>query len=156
MTRTTCSAPRAIKRYGWIPDLPDQRDFIYAAPLAVLRALSPKKDLTGECPPVYDQGELGSCTANAIGGAHEVEQRKQCSAGTRSWRLVLRSPPRAKQDRLPSFAQGYGGQTTTPTSVSLCATLRSLRRSPSLRSTSATPGAASGARRAIASCLTPT
>ena len=69
--------PRKIKRYGWIPDLPDQRDFMYAAPLAALRALPPKKDLSGECPPVYDQGELGSCTANAIGGAHEFEQMKQ-------------------------------------------------------------------------------
>jgi len=68
---------RKIKCYGWIPDLPDHRDFIYAAPLAVLRALPTKKDLTGDCPPVYDQGELGSCTANAIGGAHEFEQRKQ-------------------------------------------------------------------------------
>ena len=68
---------RKIKRYGWIPDLPDQRDFMYAAPLAAPRALPPKKDLSGDCPPVYDQGELGSCTANAIGGAHEFEQRKQ-------------------------------------------------------------------------------
>jgi hypothetical protein len=69
--------PRKIKRYGWIPDLPDHRDFMYAAPLAVLRALPPKKDLTGQCPPVYDQGELGSCTANAIGAAHQFEQMKQ-------------------------------------------------------------------------------
>lgn len=68
---------RKIKRYGWIPDLPDHRDFMYAAPLAVLRALPPKKDLTGQCPPVYDQGELGSCTANAIGAAHQFEQMKQ-------------------------------------------------------------------------------
>ena len=51
---------RKTKRYGWIPDLPDHRDFMYAAPLAVLRALPAKKDLTGQCPPVYDQGELGS------------------------------------------------------------------------------------------------
>lgn len=60
----TVAMLRKIKRYGWIPDLPDQRDFMYAAPLAALRALPPKKDLTGACPPVYDQGELGSCTAN--------------------------------------------------------------------------------------------
>ena len=70
---------RKIKRYGWIPDLPDHRDFMYAAPLAVLRALPAAKDLTGECPPVYDQGELGSCTANAIGAAHQFEQMKQVS-----------------------------------------------------------------------------
>jgi hypothetical protein len=68
---------RKIKRYGWIPDLPDQRDFMYAAPLTVLRALPPKKDLTSECLPVYDQGELGSCTANAIGAAHQFEQLMQ-------------------------------------------------------------------------------
>jgi C1A family cysteine protease len=71
---------RKIKGYGWVPDLPDKRDFIYAAPPAVLRALPPKKDLTGACPPVYDQGELGSCSANAIGGAHQFEQMKQKKA----------------------------------------------------------------------------
>lgn len=47
------------------------------APLAVLQALPAKKDLTAQCPPVYDQGDLGSCTANAIGAAHHFEQIKQ-------------------------------------------------------------------------------
>ena len=65
------------RRYGWIPDIPDNRDFRYAAPLAVLRALPPKVDLRGQCPAVYDQGELGSCTANAIGAAHQFNQIKQ-------------------------------------------------------------------------------
>lgn len=69
--------PRKIQGYGWIPDLPDHRDFLYAAPLSVLRALPPKTDLTGRCPPVYDQGDLGSCTANAIGAAHQFEQMRQ-------------------------------------------------------------------------------
>ena len=32
---------------------------------------------TSKCPPVYDQGQLGSCTANSIGGAIEFEQMKQ-------------------------------------------------------------------------------
>src|SRR5208283_4151226 len=30
-----------------------------------------------QCPTVYDQGELGSCTANAIGAAMEFERLKQ-------------------------------------------------------------------------------
>ncbi len=65
---------RKIKRYGWLPDLPDQRDYLYVAP-PVKR---PKKvDLRPNCPPVYDQGQLGSCTANAIGAAHQFEQMKQ-------------------------------------------------------------------------------
>ena len=66
-----------IKRYGWIPDLPDHRDFTYAAPMEIAAALPSKVDLRPQCPPVYDQGQLGSCTANSIAGAHEFEQMKQ-------------------------------------------------------------------------------
>jgi len=65
---------RKIKKYGWIPDLPDQRDFLFSAP----RLKLPKKvDLRAGCPAVYNQGELGSCTANAIGAAHQFGQIKQ-------------------------------------------------------------------------------
>jgi C1A family cysteine protease len=63
--------------FGWIRDLPDQRDFLYAAAPETLQQLPPRVDLTGQCPPVYDQGQLGSCTANAIGAAHEFAQMKQ-------------------------------------------------------------------------------
>ncbi len=65
-----------IKRYGWTPDLPDQRDLSYAAPRAILRSLPAKINLTRYCPPVYDQDNLGSCTANAIAGAIEFEVLK--------------------------------------------------------------------------------
>jgi C1A family cysteine protease len=69
--------PREIRRYGWIPDVPDQRDHLYAAPPQYLTELPAKADLTQTCPPVYDQGNLGSCTANAIGGAIEFDRIKQ-------------------------------------------------------------------------------
>lgn len=69
--------PRRIQRYGWIPDLPDPRDVLYAAPPSVLTALPASTDLRSGCPVVYDQGELGSCTANAIAGAIQFEQKKQ-------------------------------------------------------------------------------
>ena len=69
--------PRRANRYGWIPDLPDFRDYRYAAPSPAAAPLPPKVDLRTFCPPVYDQGELGSCTANAIGGAIEFDQMKQ-------------------------------------------------------------------------------
>jgi C1A family cysteine protease len=69
--------PRKIARYGWIPDLPDERDHLYAAPPAILSALPPYADLRANCPAVYDQGQLGSCTANAIGGAIEFDRIKQ-------------------------------------------------------------------------------
>src|SRR5437773_1519812 len=74
---STSTRIRKIKRYGWIPDIPDQRDYLYAAPPAFLRALPPRIDLRAKCPPVYDQGQLGSCTANAIGGAIEFDQMKE-------------------------------------------------------------------------------
>lgn len=64
-------------RYGWIPDLPDQRDYIYAAPAPVLAVLPKKVDLRPHCPPVLDQGILGSCTAHAIANAHRFDQIKQ-------------------------------------------------------------------------------
>jgi C1A family cysteine protease len=75
--RRTKPTVRNPRWYGWIPDLPDSRDRLYAAPLAALGPLPPMIDLRANCPPVYDQGQLGSCTANAIGGALEFDQIKQ-------------------------------------------------------------------------------
>jgi C1A family cysteine protease len=66
---------RKIKRYGWHPDLPDHRDRLFRP--AVLDSLPPAVDLRPLCPAVYDQGELGSCTANAIAGAIEFDLLKQ-------------------------------------------------------------------------------
>jgi C1A family cysteine protease len=65
------------RKYGWAPDLPDQRDHLYSAPQPVLAKMPAKKDLRSGCPPVYDQGQLGSCTANAISGAIQFDQKKQ-------------------------------------------------------------------------------
>jgi C1A family cysteine protease len=66
-----------ISRYGWLPDLPDHRDLLYAAPVEMAGALPAKADLRAQCPPVYDQGQLGSCTANAIAGAIQFDRMKQ-------------------------------------------------------------------------------
>jgi C1A family cysteine protease len=67
-----------IQRYGWIPDLPDARDHLYAAPPHVLTALPTKVDLRPQCPKeVYDQGKLGSCTGNSIAGAVQFDRIKQ-------------------------------------------------------------------------------
>jgi len=67
----------SVGHYGWVPDLPDHRDLTYAAPAAFLTALPTSVDLRSGCPDVYDQGQLGSCTANSIGGAFQFEQLKQ-------------------------------------------------------------------------------
>jgi len=72
--------PYKIARYGWIRDLPDQRDHLYAAPPEFLLKLPPTTDLRPQCPDVYDQGQLGSCTANAIAAALEYDQMKEKQA----------------------------------------------------------------------------
>jgi C1A family cysteine protease len=61
--------------YGWKPDKPDIRDFKYRVSAAV--PLQEKVDLRSYLPSCYDQGNLGSCTANAIAAALEFDMRKQ-------------------------------------------------------------------------------
>jgi hypothetical protein len=63
--------------HGWVPDLPDHRDFVYAAPPKFLRTLPSRVDLRKHCPPVYHQGGLQSCTANAIAAAIQFDKMKQ-------------------------------------------------------------------------------
>ncbi len=67
-----------IQGYGWIPDFPDNRDHLYAAPAPYLEKLPVKMDLRPQCPKtVYEQGRLGSCTGNAIAAAVQFDRRKQ-------------------------------------------------------------------------------
>jgi C1A family cysteine protease len=80
-TKTTKMANIKKKKtnyaYGWLPDLPDHRDLLYSAPMLVMRKLPLKTDLRKNCSAVYDQGALGSCTANALGAAFQFGQKKQ-------------------------------------------------------------------------------
>lgn len=54
---------------GWRPSLPDHRDLRYTPAPGAAATLPPAVDLRPAMPPVQDQGQLGSCTANAIGAA---------------------------------------------------------------------------------------
>jgi C1A family cysteine protease len=67
-----------MSRFGWTPDVPDQRDYVYMLPPHIKKTRLPASmDLRRGCPPIYDQGELGSCTANAIGAVMQFMQKKQ-------------------------------------------------------------------------------
>lgn len=62
--------------YGWVPDLPDNRDIAFGAVYKVAAKLPESTDLRATCSPVENQGNLGSCTANALAGALEFLERK--------------------------------------------------------------------------------
>ena len=62
--------------YGWMPDLPDQRDYKFSVVYKIPVKLPASVDLRAQCSPVEDQGQLGSCTANALAGALEFLERK--------------------------------------------------------------------------------
>ena len=78
MTAPAGLAVRTQKRYGWRPDTPDMRDFLLA--VAPVKTLPAKVSLRAQMPPVYDQGQLGSCTANSIGAILEFNELKQKEA----------------------------------------------------------------------------
>jgi len=66
---------RHAKNYGWVPDIPDQRDYLYSAIKPVIKV--PKKiDLREGCPEIEYQGKLGSCTAQALAGNLEFLDKK--------------------------------------------------------------------------------
>ena len=68
---------KVISRHGWIPDIPDQRDYPYAMlGSKVTTPLPTSVDLRPLCSPIEDQGNLGSCTANSLAGALEFLEDK--------------------------------------------------------------------------------
>lgn len=72
------AVPPAIRNvvYGWLPDLPDNRDHLYGAVSKIPASLPAKADLRPLCSAVEDQKDLGSCTANALAGALEYLMNK--------------------------------------------------------------------------------
>ncbi|HYX35329.1 MAG TPA: C1 family peptidase [Oligoflexus sp.] len=58
-----------MKKLGWRPDVPDQRDFVYQAQRNASRATAPVVDHRERYFRAWDQGDLGSCTAQAAAAA---------------------------------------------------------------------------------------
>jgi C1A family cysteine protease len=92
----------AYSGFGWSPD---RRDHVYAAPLAALVRKAPlpaKTDLRKHCPPVYDQGNIGSCAANAIAAAIQFDRRKQNVTNFTASRLLIYYNERAMEPNVGS------------------------------------------------------
>lgn len=91
------------RTYGWRKQLSDIRDLIYE-PTTSAAALPAMVDLRPQCPPVVDQGQLGSCTANAIAAAHEFAQMKQKETAFPPSRLFIYYNERAMEGTVRSDA----------------------------------------------------
>jgi C1A family cysteine protease len=79
-----------IRKYGWKRQAPDERDYHFGA-VALALALPHKVDLSASAfmPPVWDQGQIGSCTAHAASAAFMFDQNKQRLSGFDPSRLEL-------------------------------------------------------------------
>jgi hypothetical protein len=70
--------PHKIKKYGYRPDLPDHRDYYYT--VSVPTPTPSSVDLRANLPKIiYNQGDLGSCTANALACLYQYNQISQKS-----------------------------------------------------------------------------
>lgn len=66
-------------KYGWVPSKPHQIASAtkYQMALSAVKVPQPTiVDLESKCPAIYDQGNLGSCTANAAGGLAQFLMKK--------------------------------------------------------------------------------
>ncbi|HZY70545.1 MAG TPA: C1 family peptidase [Thermoplasmata archaeon] len=90
---------------GWVPDLPDKRDRVFAqlqpAVPAAVPKIPPSVDLTSRCPPIEDQGQLSSCTANALAGDLEFLEMKDKVSFTPASRLFIYYNERSIEHTVP-------------------------------------------------------
>jgi C1A family cysteine protease len=73
--------PRSRRRYNWIPDLPDQRDLLFRKVMAPPAKLPRAVDLRAHCPPVVNQGQIGSCTGNSLAGLIGYLELRELKSG---------------------------------------------------------------------------
>lgn len=85
--------------YGWVPDIPDQRDYRYKAIRPVIK-LSKEVDLRKYCSIVEDQGNLGSCTAQALAGNLEFLDNRPDSTYIDLSRLFIYYNERELEDTI--------------------------------------------------------
>lgn len=89
---------------GWVPDTPSIQDHYYSVPDPVIERGLPKfVDMRDKCPTtIYNQGQLGSCTANAIAAAIEFDRLKQGLPDFMPSRLFIYYNERAMEGTIKS------------------------------------------------------
>jgi len=77
-------------RYLLVRDIPDPNDYLYPPDSERVRKRVPERvDLRRLCPPVQDQGRLGTCTAHAVAAAVHYEHRLHKKRAIRPSRLFI-------------------------------------------------------------------
>jgi C1A family cysteine protease len=91
--------------YGWHPSLPDLRNEVSNVDgLKILDEVDPR----GGMPDPYDQGQLGSCTGNALAAAKEYNDILDgCHSGTPS-RLFIYYGEREREGTIDTDSGAYG------------------------------------------------
>lgn len=91
--------------YSHIPDTPDERDYIYKTATTTFPT---SVDLRPQMSPIVDQGQLGSCTANAIAsGLREYMEIINGQSLTRLSRLYLYYKEREIEGTLSEDSGAY-------------------------------------------------
>jgi len=93
--------------YGWKPDLPDQRDKLYAATRRIAGTLPVRVDLRSGCSRVEHQGMIGSCTAQAIVACAEFLEVKTKKTWVDLSRLWLYYKEREMEGSINQDAGAY-------------------------------------------------
>ena len=67
MAETPKVSIRKMARYGWVPDIPDNRDIMFRKVYRIPATLPSSVDLRPQCSPVEDQGQLGQLHGERAG-----------------------------------------------------------------------------------------
>jgi C1A family cysteine protease len=93
------------RKYGWRRGIPDQRDLKYEVPQHLkFIPLPPLVDLRPNFPDVYNQLDLGSCTANALAGNYQFDEIKQKNTSWMPSRLFIYYNERSLEGTIKSDA----------------------------------------------------
>lgn len=95
------------KRLGFRVQLPDIRDRLLMPLHDSVESLPPRVDLRKNCPPVLDQGDLGSCVANSVSSAVRFALRKQKSRDFQPSRLFIYYNARALEGQEKEDSGAY-------------------------------------------------
>jgi C1A family cysteine protease len=103
MPKTLHVHPKLKKGYGWKPGLPTIKFPMFNARVEA-NALPSNVDWRSECPAIYDQGQLGSCTGNGWAGLVEFLVLKQKLPDFTPSRLFIYYNERVMDNDVPTDA----------------------------------------------------